>query len=158
MNQAFVGEFYRFLPFARSALFKIIEVRRGADQALPIFFGLGGAAFQLLNLFGRKVAVDNIREQRRLFSTTERFLDGVAGQLGNTVTEAVESGPKEFSVIRKSHLGLSGFELVRRWRTHKWIDAAYYAISPATRVGIGSAYAAVAVICLWGMSIAYIRR
>jgi Zn-dependent protease len=53
-------------------------------------------------------------------------------------------------------LGL--FELARRWRTHKWIDAAYYKIPPSTRVGIGTAYAAVAVMCLWGMSLAYVPR
>ncbi len=72
---------------------------------------------QIAPVFGRKAAVNVIREQRRLFSTTERFLDGVAPQLGNTVTEAESAGPKEFNVTRKSHLGLSGFELVHlaRW-------------------------------------------
>ncbi|HEY8728473.1 MAG TPA: site-2 protease family protein [Acidothermaceae bacterium] len=50
------------------------------------------------------------------------------------------------------------FELVKRWRTRKWIDAAYYAIRPSTRVAIGSAYTLVAIVCLWGMSIAYVRR
>ena len=72
---------------------------------------------QISPVFGRKVAGVDIREQRRLFSTTERFLDGVAPQLGNTVTEAKSAGPKEFSATRKSHLGLSGFELVHlaRW-------------------------------------------
>jgi Zn-dependent protease len=53
---------------------------------------------------------------------------------------------------------IGAFELVRRWRTHKWIDAAYYAISPSTRVGIGAAYAIVAVVCLWGMNVAYVPR
>ena len=72
---------------------------------------------QIAPVFGRKVADVGIREQRGLFSTTERFLEGVAPQLGNTVTEAKSSGPKEFLVTRKSHLGLSGFELVHlaRW-------------------------------------------
>jgi Zn-dependent protease len=50
------------------------------------------------------------------------------------------------------------FELVKRWRTRRWIDAAYYAINPSTRVAIGSAYTLVAIVCLWGMSIAYVRR
>jgi Zn-dependent protease len=50
------------------------------------------------------------------------------------------------------------FELVRRWRRRKWIDAAYYALTPSTRVGIGIAYAAVAVVCVWGINVAYIPR
>jgi len=50
------------------------------------------------------------------------------------------------------------FELAKRWRSHSWFDATYYAIPPAARVAIGSAYATVAVVCLWGMSIAYIRH
>lgn len=72
---------------------------------------------QISPILGRKIAVEDIREVRRRFSTTERFLDGVASQLGNTVTEASVAGTNEFSVTRKSHLGLSGFELVRlaRW-------------------------------------------
>jgi Zn-dependent protease len=53
---------------------------------------------------------------------------------------------------------IGAFELVRRWRTHKWVDAAYYAIPPATRVRVGAAYATVAVVCLWGMNLAYVRR
>jgi hypothetical protein len=55
-------------------------------------------------------------------------------------------------------LVLGTFEVVRRWRTHKWVDQSYYSIPPSTRVAIGSAYASVAVICLWGMSLAYVPR
>jgi Zn-dependent protease len=92
-------------------------------------------------------------------------LDGgrVAGALHPALWIVGLAGAAVFAVIHPSPvlifiLVIGVFELVRRWRTHKWIDAAYYAISPATRVGIGTAYAAVAVGCLWGMSIAYIRR
>jgi Zn-dependent protease len=53
---------------------------------------------------------------------------------------------------------IGGFELARRWRTHRWIDAAYYAIRPAVRVGIGTGYVAVAAFCLWGISVAYVPR
>jgi Zn-dependent protease len=55
-------------------------------------------------------------------------------------------------------LVLGTFEVVRRWRTHKWVDQSYYSIPQSTRVAIGSAYASVAVICLWGMSLAYVKR
>ena len=87
---------------------------------------------QIAPVFGRKVAGVDIREQRRLFSTTERFLDGIAPQLGNTVTEAKSAGPKEFSVTRKSHLGLSGFELVHLAR---WLADSPSSLTPLTISG-----------------------
>ena len=92
-------------------------------------------------------------------------LDGgrVAGALHPALWIVGLAGAAVFAFVRPSPilifiLVLGVFELVRRWRTHRWIDAAYYAISPSMRVGIGTAYATVAVVCLWGMSIAYIRR
>ena len=55
-------------------------------------------------------------------------------------------------------LVLGTVELVRRWRTHTWVDASYYATPPSARLAIGTSYATVAVFCLWGMSLAYVPR
>jgi Zn-dependent protease len=92
-------------------------------------------------------------------------LDGgrVAGALHPALWIAGLAAAAVFAVLHPTPvlliiLVIGVFELVRRWRTRKWIDAAYYAIAPATRVGIGIAYAAVAIVCLWGMNIAYIPR
>lgn len=118
------GGFFPFVPNRQPAPKELLDQFRNRKDLVYYDWeisqervGFWRVMGQVAPVFGRKVAVDDIREQRRLFSTTERFLDGVAGQLGNTVTEAAQSGPKEFSVIRKSHLGLSGFELVKlaRW-------------------------------------------
>lgn len=52
----------------------------------------------------------------------KRFLDqkwqaGVAKELGNTATEILQTGPNELTLVRKSHLGLTGFEIMMltRW-------------------------------------------
>jgi hypothetical protein len=39
------------------------------------------------------------------------WLDAIAPKLGNTVTELNVAGPRELSFVRKSHVGLTGFEL-----------------------------------------------
>jgi hypothetical protein len=39
------------------------------------------------------------------------WLQAIAPKLGNTVTELEVSGPSTLSFVRKSHLGLTGFEL-----------------------------------------------
>jgi len=46
-----------------------------------------------------------------------RWLLGVEPHLGNTITEIVATSPKEWSLTRKSHIGLTGIELVglARW-------------------------------------------
>jgi hypothetical protein len=44
----------------------------------------------------------------------------VAPQLGNTVTEIKLDNPKELSIARKSHLGMTGYELTLLTR---WMDA-----------------------------------
>ncbi|MBM3876026.1 MAG: hypothetical protein FJ386_04805 [Verrucomicrobia bacterium] len=49
----------------------------------------------------------------------QAWLDAIAPQLGNTITEATIDGPKELRVIRNSHAGLTGFELLMLAR---WLD------------------------------------
>jgi hypothetical protein len=73
---------------------------------------------QLAPIVGRTSSATNDRAALRVsYQTTERFLEYAGSNLGNTITEVVASGPNELSLTRKSHLGLSGFELVRlaRW-------------------------------------------
>ncbi len=61
--------------------------------------------------------------QKQPLATTNslqtRWLKSVAPFLGNTVTEATVTGPSQIKVVRKSHLGLTGFELVTLAR---WLD------------------------------------
>ena len=50
-------------------------------------------------------------------SPTRVWLTKVGPMLGNTITEATLTAPNELTLVRKSHLGLTGFELVylTRW-------------------------------------------
>jgi hypothetical protein len=51
---------------------------------------------------------------------SQEWLVAVAPHLGNTATEITVSGPKELTLSRKSHIGLTGFELVALTR---WLDS-----------------------------------
>lgn len=60
---------------------------------------------------------------RRLQSTnfaTQRWIGELAPMLGNTVTEITAAGPKELSLVRKSDVGFTGFEIALLGR---WIDS-----------------------------------
>ncbi len=48
-----------------------------------------------------------------------QWLLAVSPLLGNSVTEILLTSPQEFTLVRKSHLGLTGFELVA---LVKWLD------------------------------------
>ena len=50
-------------------------------------------------------------------SPSEKWLIAIAPKLGNTVTEVTTNSPKEWSLVRKSHVGFTGAELVAlaRW-------------------------------------------
>jgi hypothetical protein len=52
--------------------------------------------------------------------TAQRWLISLAPQLGNTITEMSMTGPKEITLVRKSHVGLTSFELVTLAR---WINS-----------------------------------
>jgi hypothetical protein len=65
----------------------------------------------------------DIMNGRRMAPTSapsQQFLLALAPHLGNTVTEITQSSPKELHLVRKSHIGLAGFELVTLTR---WIDS-----------------------------------
>ncbi len=49
---------------------------------------------------------------------TQPWLDAITPHLGNTITEVTLEKPHELQLIRKSHLGLTGFELVQ---LAKWL-------------------------------------
>ncbi len=70
-------------------------------------------------------------QQRQLVPTnapTYKWLQAVEPLLGETVTEIAASSPKELVLRRKSHLGLTGFELATLTR---WIDAPGFPLSIA---------------------------
>jgi len=49
-----------------------------------------------------------------------RWLDQAAPRLGNTITEITRTSAKELKLVRKSHIGFTGFELASILR---WIDS-----------------------------------
>jgi hypothetical protein len=57
----------------------------------------------------------------------QQWLEQVAPLLGNTGTEITLTAPNEVQFVRRSHLGLTGFELV--WLTHWILDPAFPGIS-----------------------------
>ncbi len=64
---------------------------------------------------------------------SQKWDRAVAPLLGNTATEVTVTSPSEFTLVRKSHLGLTGFELVTLAR---WLESVefpkygYYPIPP----------------------------
>ena len=51
---------------------------------------------------------------------TVKWLAEAGPLLGNTISEVSQSGPKELTLIRKSHIGLTGFEILALTR---WFDS-----------------------------------
>ena len=69
--------------------------------------------FQLLDIInGRRIQSTNF--------ATQQWIVELAPLLGNSVTEATLSGPKELSVVRKSDVGFTGYEIALLGR---WIDS-----------------------------------
>ncbi len=60
------------------------------------------------------------RQMQPQNAPTFKWLIAIAPRLGNSATEITVSAPNELSLLRKSHLGLTGFELVTLTR---WIDS-----------------------------------
>lgn len=93
------------------------------------------------------------------------FLDGgrVAGALHPALWVAGIAGGVAVELWRPSRilpfiLIFGVISLIPQWRRWKTSRHTYYAIASSTRVAIGCAYAAVAVVCLWGMNVAYVPR
>lgn len=56
----------------------------------------------------------SIFDARRTLSTnapSQRWLASIGPKLGNTATEITQTGPQELVLVRRSHLGFTGFEL-----------------------------------------------
>jgi hypothetical protein len=64
------------------------------------------------------------------------WIEAAAPHLGNTVTEITLVSPRELAFTRKSHLGVTGFELAALAR---WIDAAEFPFLPARQPAPGGA-------------------
>lgn len=65
----------------------------------------------------------SILDQRQIPGTnspSKRWLSAIGPKLVNTVTEIVQTGPQELSLVRKSHLGWTGFELAT---LSVWLDS-----------------------------------
>ena len=62
----------------------------------------------------------NRRRNPSTNAPTQRWIFAAATNLGNSITEISQSGPKELSLVRKSHLGFTGFELATLMR---WLDS-----------------------------------
>ncbi len=69
--------------------------------------------YQLFNLvYKRRLPLDDWPSQK--------WLREVRSKLGNAVTEVTVAGPQELHLVRRSHLGLTGFEIVTLVR---WIES-----------------------------------
>src|SRR5262249_37518925 len=66
------------------------------------------------------VDMANHRKLPQLAEASQEWLVAFGPLLGNTATEITVSGPKELTVVRKSHIGMTGFELVALSR---WLDS-----------------------------------
>ena len=75
--------------------------------------------YQLLDLIQQRQLVPSN-------AATYKWLQAVEPLLGETVTEIAASSPKELVLRRKSHLGLTGFELATLTR---WIDSPDFPLS-----------------------------
>ncbi len=68
-------------------------------------------------------------DSRRLPPTntvSKRWLSAIRPKLGNTITEITQSGPQELSLVRKSHLGFTGFEIAT---FSAWLDTPGFPLS-----------------------------
>jgi hypothetical protein len=64
-----------------------------------------------------------IADRRQPDSTntpSHRWLSAIRPQLGNTITEIARTGPREIQLVRKSQMGLTGFELAT---FSAWLDS-----------------------------------
>jgi len=68
-------------------------------------------------ILAQTAAVATSAPQLRTNSASLRWLLSVAPSLGNTATEVVADSPSQWSFTRRSHLGLTGFEItvLARW-------------------------------------------
>jgi hypothetical protein len=64
----------------------------------------GQQIFQLISIAGQL-------QMPATDSVSERWLRAIRPHLGNTVTEIAQTGPKELTLVRKSQVGMTGFEL-----------------------------------------------
>jgi hypothetical protein len=53
-------------------------------------------------------------------TASKRWLSAIGPKLGNTVTEITQTGPQELALVRKSHVGFTGFELAT---LSAWMDS-----------------------------------
>lgn len=74
---------------------------------------------------GRHISSTNLASQK--------WVRAVAPFLGNAATEVTVTSPSEFTLVRKSHLGLTGFELIAlsRWfESVEFPNYGYYPLQP----------------------------
>jgi len=74
------------------------EITQARLGQLPTIFQLSTLLSKSPKLYGQ--------------TTTDRWVAAVGKLLGNTATEIIKKTPRELEVVRKSHLGLSAFEIL----------------------------------------------
>lgn len=86
----------------------------------------GKQLYELANIAAKRLGVPK--------SGSRRWLAAIAPRLGNTVTEITLASPQELLLVRKSQMGLTGFELAT---FSAWLDSASfpYAIDLMPRIG-----------------------
>jgi hypothetical protein len=70
-------------------------------------------------------------------TVSKRWLSAIGPKLGNTVTEITQTSPQELALVRKSHVGFTGFELAT---LSAWMDSPGFPLTfelpgPVARVG-----------------------
>jgi len=65
----------------------------------------------------------NLRTLLQTNAPSVQWVDQAGTRLGNTVTEITAASPRELKLVRKSHIGLTGFEVATLLR---WIDSSAF--------------------------------
>lgn len=81
---------------------------------------------------GDKEAVPSPRPPALKATGANQWVDAIASHLGNTVTEARRASPRRLRLVRTSHIGLTGLELMQLIR---WLDPGMAASSSTEGVG-----------------------
>lgn len=63
------------------------------------------------NMFFQLASILDGRPPLSTNRVSQRWISAIGSKLGNTATEITQTGPQELALVRRSHLGFTGFEL-----------------------------------------------
>jgi hypothetical protein len=69
--------------------------------------------------FYQLASILNSRRTPNTNTASKRWLSEIGSKLGNTATEISQAGPQELVLVRRSHVGFTGFELAT---LSLWLD------------------------------------